>query len=1575
MKNKSFSWQSSGFDQYETFFRLINEEDYPRVGIDPQDVPMGTFASEDHPTFLPSRFGGNAYGLGLIEQSVLTGSDTEFLESIDFQDLHEVGSNAKKLNAIYQKLGLLIRFSLTGKRYFLIPINLVAHSLQEVKTKADEIEELIIRHIWETRTDRLDIGLLTAAHDLIAHELTARLSTHRIFLFESIEKLRSWRIPLDIVILPKDIFEYLLEQQLPRISKRSLSRRRLFQYAVYLTGKIHDLLEPNGKLLVLAHFPGPHEDQTCRVQFKSDEDLKSFLLFSHIFKARKRYECDSAQSELEVHISDLHYYLNRFAFFDPHLKRLLNHHKPEEFSIGEINQLPYLNLHLPRSYVKNPEKQWEWIFDSYFISKQLKRKSPKHQHKYWQERLEIDRELPESLLVFAGQPRQPDMILSTLEDDIKASGMQGCSLALVAEYRNSFRYVLEVLRILIQIRDHDFPKLSELERSRLNNPFRSRNESFSPVVRLLSEIQKLEKARDHLNPDHIEGELTPIIENIPKLSFHGFSPTQLREILLIVVGHTTFSRIVFGKVPAQTLKPITDKAKEGNYQEILDLLRVCRLMSMAEIVAALGDSFTGEQARELYRLYDDAIYVATDPRLNWEKLHDLRISALGGVQNKAIREMMKFFNLFEFLSNWREFIQKGPFQKEVICDYQLGKLHHLEEAIELARTAEYFKHHFMGDYIFGQSYFFRQFLETEFHGTGHLFPKLGTRSGFILLWISVNSSQKDIINFNPMLSGIPKDRVEQRIAKIRETLFRIPIDRLQPGFFEEIKRTLSEGRSAFVFDSGIRIMKNPETRVMELSFVDVNENIEKIEVLLTHFESHKLRSISLKNLQEMERLFSELESFHYYLHEEGCSIQCDVLSQSGGIEIKDREIGKIEQRLDLTLRSQIFIPEEIYDSISALAKHCPEILRFILPEFHAFGNLVENWPTRAKQTVGIYVMRCLEKFQALITKDRNAFQDRNTFYQLAKQEFGPLAEEGIGANHPQMDILEYLVERIQQRPMLYQALTLALLFQDIGKVDSYITETLQTNDVRTHARRGALILERSGILRRYHLDPQVEELVVLLVRRHGLIGHVIQGEEPVTALEQLTSEQDDRLLDVFVLHAVLAAAAVQEGMMISDLLDSFLSYRTAALQIIKSKSTWEARLREILREKGQAVLADFQLSAHEARVIPPEQMHYCGFADTDIEDEALWHGRQIAALERLLKLMGEAWIDYQDLQMYLLKMPVSFIYHKKKLKSVGPDTFEKQLKGAVKILDILSGLSPEVRYYLFYCLDHLGGAHRIYHFNSIPRFMELEGCLKLLLIAFQAYHDRFGVTAHGGLISFRHLSQNIERRHEALQSMLRELPFPESCFEREQDFISPQSYGGLHFQASTRQQAILIDYQDAIQFDLMVQSLTTVWTHEELALRYESLIRELRQKLPYATKDFEDELQKSFEEQQKKINDLILKSFQERLNEATTFTQFQVIQREIQEQQSEAHLSEEQQLLSREMFEFHRARLRDRYLDSIYREINALSSSETLTGYWNKLKYDLFSYRSFFGKEYESLIAQFIDQKMEELAARGQPSQ
>jgi hypothetical protein len=53
---------------FDISYRIVRPEDFGSLGIDPQDIPVGTYVAEDHPPFLASRFGGNAYGLGIVEQ-------------------------------------------------------------------------------------------------------------------------------------------------------------------------------------------------------------------------------------------------------------------------------------------------------------------------------------------------------------------------------------------------------------------------------------------------------------------------------------------------------------------------------------------------------------------------------------------------------------------------------------------------------------------------------------------------------------------------------------------------------------------------------------------------------------------------------------------------------------------------------------------------------------------------------------------------------------------------------------------------------------------------------------------------------------------------------------------------------------------------------------------------------------------------------------------------------------------------------------------------------------------------------------------------------------------------------------------------------------------------------------------------------------------------------------------------------------------------------------------------------------------------------------------------------------------
>ena len=359
--------------------------------------------------------------------------------------------------------------------------------------------------------------------------------------------------------------------------------------------------------------------------------------------------------------------------------------------------------------------------------------------------------------------------------------------------------------------------------------------------------------------------------------------------------------------------------------------------------------------------------------------------------------------------------------------------------------------------------------------------------------------------------------------------------------------------------------------------------------------------------------------------------------------------------------------------------------------------------------------------------------------------------------------------------------------------------------------------------------------------------------------------------------------------------------------------------------------------------------------------------RRAAAFERLLKLIGVRWVDFEDLQMVLMKMPVAFIYFKKKLKSVGLATFEAQLRDAVKTYELVSALPSNAQRGLLDGLDHLGGSVRLHDFHTLPEFLDIEASVKLLMLSLRMCEQHFGPGAKNGRILFGPLSRKLERVHAALQRELRHLPFPEcnaaaagrSPSERDQE------PGGIYYEVNATEQVIRVDYRYTVPLELMVHSLATIWDREALHRRFHELIEELRQKLPFDARDFEDALKKALQEQQKKISDRALAVLQEQLASVRSFSEFKELEQELEKQQAELDFSEEQRFLLKEMFEFHRFRMRDRYLESIYQRINAFHSAEELVAYWNTLKYELLSYRTTLGKEYESLIAQFIAQRLD----------
>ena len=189
----------------EDSFRFIEPEEFQALGIDPEDIPTGTFPALKHPSQLLSRFGGNAYGFGLVEvHDRLKPKDIKLLQTIHFENPQGIRRYYRKLNDIYRQIGLLIRFSSLGKPYYLIPVHLVSNTLTHIKAKVDEITKIVGFHSRKFFQERHEIGLLAQQDDLIIHELSLLLKEHRLVVIDSLEKLKGLARTLDLVILTRD---------------------------------------------------------------------------------------------------------------------------------------------------------------------------------------------------------------------------------------------------------------------------------------------------------------------------------------------------------------------------------------------------------------------------------------------------------------------------------------------------------------------------------------------------------------------------------------------------------------------------------------------------------------------------------------------------------------------------------------------------------------------------------------------------------------------------------------------------------------------------------------------------------------------------------------------------------------------------------------------------------------------------------------------------------------------------------------------------------------------------------------------------------------------------------------------------------------------------------------------------------------------------------------------------------------------------------------------------------------------------------------------------------------------------
>jgi hypothetical protein len=1542
----------------EDSFGFIQPEEYAPLGIDSSDIPPGTYPAHKHPSKLMSRFGGNAYGFGFFEvYNRLSPKDLKLLQSLTPENPDYARKYYREINTVYTKIGLLIRISKFGKPYYLIPFSLIFTSLSTIKNKGDEISKIITFHRKKFLQERHRIGLLSHAEDLVVNELSLRFKEHQFIVLESFEKLSIAGDPLDLVLLPKDIYEIVFMERFSPRPGRLISSKDLEKYAYYTLGKVYALLKPEGEVFVIANRLALKSSREIKVDFLTEDQEKSFLLFTHIFRTEKKYRV----RERSVHVNtfDFQKYLNPPYVEKEVLDKLLGQRAPEDLSIEEIDRLPYLNFSLDDGFSYDQEKTWTRILSAYFNKIFLKPLIPDSMKEAWRKRFSTDEYTPDYMLIYLGQKKPLPATYEELQKEVMESKLAGCPVPLVAEYRDSFSYVLAALRVVKQIKSSSYEGLSELFMERLMEPFENKRRRYgglNDVLKLVTKINRLERIRQYLNPDHIEGTRTSVLKNLEPLSLFGFSRGELREIFLIVVGHTSMARILSGKMNERALKALSDLARTYEPQEAFNLLRYCRLMSMAEAVASRGSGLKQEELVELFDLYESMVKVVTNSDMDWDRLMDEKISAMGGIHHAVVRKILKMMNQFQFLAGWQELKNKGDMEKEVLADYEEEKLKKVEKVIKLVMVMDHYEEmYFKGDLLKASS-FYRKLLNTEFHGTGRIFERLNSELVFLLLWISVNVVKGEVLNFNPLLAGTGPEDVAARLDKLNEAVGAVNPHYLNLDALSRFSEQLYEDETSFVVGTGFQLRVNHKTQAIDICYIDMDQNIEELERLCQRIVGKRIVQIPPVELDQLEGLFLNVEAFYQSHLKLMAHEDLDLR-----LPERERNWFRKAENLRSTLRTNflqtIFAPEDLYQNLDLLYRHAPSLLEFVLPEFIAFQSLKPTEALFIKSSVMDLVFTSTRKLQALIRRDRTDFQDREFLHKIAQREFGPMTAGIVGLNEAQVETLENLAETLRRKPALIDALMKSFVLRDIGLLPSLRRRYKDEIHPANHGEASAWLLQNTEIGERYVIDPENRGYLVALVRHHNLLHNMIRGEFSFSAIEDVMALQDRALFDAIFLSSFIMLYAMGEDLMMEDLAESLFKFRDLCIRILKGETRPEDHMRGLYLKKGH-IFCGLEAFRREGL---PEGIRLSGYFESYPLDEGkrdtyIQSGKMIYALERIFRLRGIRHVEFRDLANLMVKVPLRYIYKKRNIYGIGYATFEKELFEALRIFNSLNLLPDEVRQFIFKNL--VTDETRIFGFETVSAFLTYENMIRLLLVslmAAQKFPER-PVCVH-----FLSLAAKIGMRYEAVNHALSRVS-AEQLWEgssRLEDFFKARN--GIVLSVEETYRVISIDFKDKINMAQKILHMETISDLEQLKNYFHYSLRSLR-KTPYYTDDYEQELERGFERRMREITNVMVNEAKSQMEMKKDLREIHHLYQDLIERALDIGFDEDQKHRLKDLYEMRKDYLKREKLKETTRVLSGIHDVHELRDYWDSVKGFLLNNRLFLGKEFENLVAKKFDE-------------
>lgn len=1558
---------TEAFPLREEGFNFIRPEEYASLGIDPSDIPPGTLPARNHPSKLMSRFGGNAYGFGFFEvYDRLSAGDIKLLQSIAPDSPEHAGRFYREINRIYKSIGLLIRYSRAGVPYYLIPFSLRAASLSSIKNKADEIGKIVDFHRRKYLQESHRIALVTQAEDLVVNELALRFKEHEFVLLDSFEKLAGAGEPFDLVILARDIYEVVFMERFTLRAKRAVSRRDLEKYAHYVVKKAYDLLKKEGEIFVIANRFVLKTDREVKVRFRTEEEAKNFLLFTHIFKTAKRYT--AMETPAWVNALDFHRYLNPPYVEKEVLDRLLGDKPLEAMSLEAMHDLPFLDFPLQDRLAHDQEKTWSRLLDLYFNKLFLKPLIPDSVREAWEERFTTDGYTPDYMLIYLGQRKAPPTTYEALQAEVAGSRLAGCPLPLVADYRNSFDYVIAALRVVKEIKGAVHESLPELFMERLREPFENKRRRFSglnDVLKVVAKIRRLERIEQYLNPDRLEGPKTSMLDNLPTLSLFGFSPGELKEIYLIVVGHSPMARILAGKMKEKALKPLCDLARTYEPEEALNLLRYCRLMSIAETVASKTSELKQEELGELFGLYESMVKVVTNRDMDWDRLMDEKSSAIGGIHHMMVRKILKMMNLFQFLAGWEDLQDKGGMEKEVLADYDPEKLNQVERVIRLVQAVEgYEASFFQGDSI-KASAFYRKLLNTEFHGTGRIFERLDSELVFLLLWITVHVLRGEVINFNPILSGIAREDAGAHLEALNIEVTSVNPQYLSLPALDRFSRHLYEDEASFVVGTGFQLKVNPETEAIDVIHIDMDANIQALEALCRRIAGKRIAQIPKEELDRLGQLFGNVEAFYQshlkLMAHEGLDLRLPVRERSWF-----RRAENLRSSLKANLLLTVFEPEDIYLNLDRLLRHAPCVLEFVAPEFMELEDLRPPETVYVKSSLMDQVLGSTRKLQALLRRDRAEFQDMEFLHKMAQREFGPMTAGIVGLNGAQVASLESLAAALLKKRPLMDALVKSLVLRDVGLLPSFAADYGEDLHPADHAEASAWVLQHTQIGAQYAVAPESLPYLVALVRHHNLLYHMIRGEFSFYAIKDVTALGDRDLFDAIFLNSFIMFYALGEEVLDEELAERLFKFKALCHRVLAGEIRPGEHMEGLFFMKGRAACA---LDAFQRNGLPREK-GFSSYLEAVPRDEAhteqvISTGRAVYALERILRLRGIRHVQFRDLANVIGKVPLKYIYRKRKLLGVGYATFEKELFEGLRIYNRIHLLSEEVKQFIFKHLvrDEI----RLFGFETVSAYLTYENATKLLLLSLLAA-EALPKNERPVSICFFPLAAKVDKRYEAVNEALGRVSVEQIWKDAPRFHGVFKGKSGMLLTGNETHKVLFIDFKDRIDMAQKMVHMNAITDLEQLKNYFHYSLRSLR-KTPHYTEDYEQELEQGFEKRMREITDLMVDEAEFQMSTKKTFRDVHFLHQDLMERALEIGFDEEQKHRLNDLFEMRKDQLRRDKAEEINRVLTGIQDMRELKDYWDSVKEFLLNNRPFLEKEFENLIARRFDQGMANLEA------